>query len=73
MKNKSPISARDIFLGVIFILISTLLLFTEYGRKLFIPFKDCPACLQFYYYLISYTFALAGIFLIIRALGIIKH
>jgi len=71
MEKKSG-SMRDIIAGIILIVISTFLLFTETGKSLFEPFKDCTDCLHLYYYLISYGIALAGIFLLIRGIGIIK-
>ena len=72
MEKKSG-SMRDIIVGVILLAISSFFLFTEPGRNLFVPFKECADCLQLYYYLISYGLALAGIFLLIRGIGIIKN
>jgi hypothetical protein len=72
-EKKSIFNYRDFIIGIILLAVSSFFLFSETGRNLFVPFKDCTSCLDLYYYLISYGLAIAGIFLLVRSAGIIKY
>lgn len=72
-KKSSATNIPNILIGIAALLIASFLLFTEQGKGIFVPLSNCPAFLQFYYYLISYGLVGVGAFFILRGLGIIKR
>lgn len=73
-KNKSSaINLSQLLVGIVSLVIAFFFLFTEKGKGFFVPLTNCPAFLQFYYYLISYGLVGVGVFFLLRSFGIIKR